>query len=110
MTENDFDSLIQRMRDTPVPDCPRALESNVLRRIRIAVDEASLSLFDWALNLIPRPGFVASAFVLTIAVSSGMTVFSNRSQLNVAQNETVASRALGFDVFQSKDFFDLDNK
>jgi len=28
----------------------------------------------------------------------------------MGQSEMVASRALGFDVFQSNDFFDLNNK
>lgn len=110
MKENEFDSLIQRMRDTPLPDCSGALENNVLRRIRVAADEASISLFDWALALIPRPGFVATAFILTIAVSSSITIYSNKSRPDMGQNEMVASRALGFDVFQSNDFFDLNNK
>jgi len=107
---NEFDSLIQRMRETPVPDCPGSLESNVLRRIRIAGDEASVSLFEWVLALIPRPGFVATAFSLTIAMSFSITVFSNKSRPDIGQSEMVASRALGFDVFQSNDFFDLNNK
>jgi hypothetical protein len=110
MEENEIDSLIQRMTDAPLPDCPGSLESNVLRRIRVAGDETSLSLFDWVLALIPRPGFVATAFALTIAMSFSITVFSNKTRLNIEQSEMVASRALGFDVFQSNDFFDLNNK
>jgi hypothetical protein len=109
MKENEFDSLIQRMRDTTLPDCPSSLESNVLRRIRVAGDETSLSLFDWMLALIPRPGFVATAFVLTIAISFSITFHLNTSQQDIRQSEMVASKALGFDVFQSNDFFDLNS-
>ena len=110
MKENELDSLIQRMTDAPIPECPGSLESNVLRRIRIAGDETSVSLFDWVLALIPSPRFVATAFILTIAMSFSITVYSNKSHLVIGQSEMVASRALGFDVFQSNDFFDLDNK
>ncbi|MGJ8640260.1 MAG: hypothetical protein ACSHYA_12805 [Opitutaceae bacterium] len=98
------------MSETSLPDCPGSLESNVLRRIRVAGDETSLSLFDWVLALIPRPGFIATAFALTIAISFSMTVHSNKSQQDIGQSEMVASKALGFEVFQSNDFFDLNNK
>lgn len=109
MKEIEFDSLIQQMRDAPAPECPGSLESNVLRRIRDAGNGTSVSLFDWVLSLIPRPGFVATAFALTIAVSFSMTVFSNKSP-DIGQSGMVASRALGFEVFQSNDFFDLNSK
>jgi hypothetical protein len=110
MKENEFDSLIQRMRDVSIPECPGSLESNVLRRIRVAGDETSVSLFDWVLALIPRPRFVATAFILTIAMSFSITVFSKKSRPDIGQSEMVASRALGFDVFQSNDLFDLNKK
>lgn len=108
MKENEFDSLIQRYGETPVPECPGTLETNVLRRIRVAGDEAGVTMLDWAVALVARPGFVLTALALTIAVSSSMTYFSSQSRPAVDQSELAASRALGFDVFRHKDFFDLE--
>lgn len=109
MKENKLDHLIQRLRDVPLPDCPGALENNVLRRIRLAADNAQISIFDWVLGWGTRPGFVATALALTVAISTVITVFSSRSYADAAPRELTASKALGFNVFQSKEFFNVHN-
>lgn len=110
MEKKNFEKLVEQIRDAPLPDCPGSLESNVLRRIRLAADETTQSLFDWVLGLAPKPGFVFAAFAMTVAISLSNTIISNNLHADVAQSEQVASKALGFEVFQSKDLLNFDNQ
>lgn len=109
MKDQDLNQLIDRVRRHPVPTCPGALEQNVIRRIRLARDGSSVSLMDKLFDLLPRPAVVLSAVALTVTVSSGMTFVVNQSQATMQHNRVLASDALGFDVFQNKELFTLDN-
>lgn len=110
MEKKNFEKLVDQIRDEPLPDCPASLESNVLRRIRLAADETSQSIFDWVLGLAPKPGFVFAAFAMTVAISLSNTIISTNLQADVVQADQVTSKALGFDVFHSKDFLNLDDQ
>lgn len=110
MEKKNFEKLVDQIRDEPLPDCPASLESNVLRRIRLAADEASRSLFDWVLGLVPQPGFVFAAFAMTVAISLSNTIISTNLHADVVQTDQVASKALDFDVFQGKDYLNLDEQ
>lgn len=110
MEKKNFENLVEQIRDAPLPDCPASLEPNVLRRIWLATDEASQSLSDWVLGLLPQPGFVFAALAMTVAVSLGSTAISTNLHADATPSEMVASKALGFDVFQSRDFLNLDEQ
>jgi hypothetical protein len=107
MKEKELDHLIQRFRGVPLPDCPGALESNVLRRIRLAAEDVQTSMFDWFLGLLARPGYIATALALAVTVSTAITVVSTRSYADAAPRGRTASNALGFDVFQNTEFFNI---
>lgn len=107
MKKSHFEEIVGQIREAHLPDCPVSLESNVLGRIRLSADEAGQSLFDWLLGLVPRPGFVCTAFILTIAISLSSTIISIDRSADLAKQDLVASKALGFDVFQSSDLFNL---
>ncbi|MBC2603842.1 hypothetical protein [Puniceicoccus vermicola] len=107
MKEKDFDGWVSHMQEAPLPPCPVNVERNVLRRIRIKTEEETQSLLDWALGVIPRPGVVAAALALTIAVSSSIGILSTRAFADSRQSEIEASKALGFEVLQIQDVFDI---
>lgn len=110
MKEKKLENLVEHIKNAPLPNCHGSLESNVLRRIRLAADETTQSLFDWLLGLAPKPQFVLTATALTLVVSFGSTVISTNLHADIAQKEVMASKALGFDVFQGKDFLNLDDQ
>lgn len=109
MNNQNLDHLIDGLKAAPIPACPRALEQNVLRSIRLAKDGDSESLIDIVLEFLPRPAVALAAVALSVAVSSSMTFVVNQSQAVMQHNRVLASDALGFDVFQNKEIFTLDN-
>ena len=110
MKKFNFEDLVEQITEAPLPDCPASLETNVLRRIRLAADENSQSLSDWALGLVPKPSFVFTALAMTVAVSLSSSIILTSLNADVSQSEIVASKALDFDVFQSKDFLTLGDR
>lgn len=110
MNKEDFDQFILRIKNAPIPKCPASLEKNVLRRIKGAIEEPSLSIWDWLLGIAPRPQFIFTAVALTLTVSLSSALISTGLSANVAQKDALASKALGFDVFHGKDLLNLDDK
>ena len=110
MREEEFDQLVGEMKNRPLPPCPRTMERNVLRRVRLRAAEADATAGDWVFGLLPRPGFVLGAIVLTIALSSGISLYTSQSRLAGQADQRVAARALDFEVFHTPEVFSLEDK
>jgi|GEM_PF-685084 len=108
MQDKDFGHLIRRMRDIPQPKCPADVESNVLRRVRLAAAPPAPSLYDWLLGIVPKPSFVLPVMALTLLVNLASTMMSANLHGDSTQKPIIASKALGFDVFQSKTILNLE--
>lgn len=109
MDTNLLDHLIERAERTALPACPDSLEQGVLRRVQQTQREVQTSGWQgWWVPLF-QPGVMFTALFLTIAVSSGVTVLAAKSRNSARLTQEVASRALGFEVFESVDIFKSDH-
>ncbi len=93
MNEKEFNSLVEQLRDDPVPACPGNLEQNVLRRIRLA-GRREAGLMEWLGGWLTRPAFLATT--LAIVVLSSFATASLVFQTTVPEDPVAA---IGFDVF-----------
>ncbi len=110
MKDEDLDKFLGAAKDTPIPDCPGALEDNVLRRIRLSKQVTEGSLWDWLPALLPKPVFAAAMLAVVVTVSSGITVVTTQRYVSSDQNHQLASNALDFGVFASGDLLNLNHR
>ena len=93
MKEKEFNSLVEQIRDDPVPSCPANLEQNVLRRIRLARGREA-GLVDWLGSWLTRPAFLATTLAVVVVSS-----FATASFISLTRHQEDPVAALGFDVF-----------
>lgn len=110
MKDEDLDKFLGAAKGTPIPDCPGALEDNVLRRIRLSQQETEGSFWDWLPTLLPKPAFAAAILTVVVTVSSSITVVTTQRYVSSAQSRQLASTALDFDIFDSGDLLNLDHR
>ena len=108
MNEKDFEERIWVLKDRGLPMCPRNLEANVLRSIRLIQDGNEGNIWNWIGSLIPKSSFVMATLALVIATSSMATLataaFASKSNRNVE-----VRRALGFNFITETKLVELDN-
>ena len=111
MKDQMFDHLIRSERDRPLPQCPPDLESNVLRRVRLAQSEsdAPAADWDWLLGLLPRRDVAFGALALVLFLSTSASVFvASRHTPATGEGQRIAANSLDFDVFQQTHILHLD--
>jgi len=109
MKEKNFDHLINLAREKPLPGCPPALESNVLRRLRMARSEQGERFgLDWLFGLFEQTRFAAAAVVAVLFISTTASVVVTSAYASSSERRGLASEALGFDVFQEAKILNLD--
>lgn len=96
MNESEFNRRVAELRADPIPPCPANLESNVLRRIRLAQDEPAGG-WDWLWTWMPRPAFAAATLAVMLASSLATSAIAMNAQRE--QRAAEARAALGFDAF-----------
>ena len=110
MTERNVDALMAQMTAGTGPAGPGTREQTVLRRIHLAKRETAPSLFDWVLGLRLTTGVILGTVGMAVVVSSGVSIVANQSQVAERQSRVMAANALGFEVFQSHEFFNLKSR
>ncbi len=111
MKDHMFDHLIRSERDRPLPQCPPNLESNVLRRVRLAQSESAAPAadLDWLLGLFPRRGVAFGALALVLFLSTSASVFvASRHTSATGDGQRIAASSLDFGVFQQTHVINLD--
>ena len=104
-----MERLIGLERDKPIPRCPPSLESNVLRRLRLARSEGVERVgLDWLLGVFQQTRFVAAAVVAALLISTTASVVATSAHGSSSERRALASNALGFDVFQEAQILKLD--
>jgi len=103
MKEQEFNRLVDTLRDSTVTPCPASLERNVLRRIRVS-GSREYSLSDWLAGWLGRPVFVAAT--LAVVVLSSFLTTSLLSQSGISDDPAAE---LGFDVFANPIFLPTDH-
>ncbi len=98
MQDRDFNSSLHQLRTMPLPPCPGNLESNTLRRIRLARTPTSTN---WAtlLGWLPRPAFAAATLSVIVISTLVTSAIALSEEPNSDGRATVARAALGFDAF-----------
>lgn len=96
---NPLDSLIHSVQQHPLPDCPARVPDNVLRRVRLAQDDARGSFLAWLYQCMPQPGFIASALAFAILISATVSFTSSRAF--AADRQSELQRSLGFESIRT---------
>ena len=109
MKDQDFETLIEEVKHQPLPVCPGSVESNVLRRVRLAKHEVESSSWAWMASLFLRPGFVAAALTLVAFVSSGLAVATVKSFVKNEQSRQIVSEQLDFGIFNQTDYINFED-
>jgi hypothetical protein len=108
MKDHILEEFIQSERNRPLPDCPVNLESNVLRRIRLATrDTEEMGSFDWIFGLFPQKGVICGVLALTLFMSIASTMVVATNSAHAAETQSRAVTALDFGVFKETSFLDL---
>ncbi|WP_309027011.1 hypothetical protein [Pelagicoccus enzymogenes] len=110
MKDEDLDRLVGMAREKPLPSCPPALESNVLRRLRLARSESAETFgLDWLLGIIEQTRFAAAAMVAALLISTTASVLATSAFANGSERKILASEALDFDVFAEAKILNIDD-
>ncbi|WP_309025207.1 hypothetical protein [Pelagicoccus sp. SDUM812002] len=110
MKDKDLDRLIGMAREKPLPGCPPALESNVLRRLRMARSESAETFgLDWLLGIFEQTRFAAAAMVAALLISTTASVLATSAFANGSERKLLASEALDFDVFAEAKILNIDD-
>jgi len=108
--DKDLDRLIGMSREKSLPRCPPALESNVLRRLRMARSESAETFgLDWLLGIFEQTRFAATAMVAALLISTTASVLATSAFANGSARKVLASEALGFDVFAEAKILNIEN-
>jgi hypothetical protein len=102
-----LDTLLEAVKEKPLPNCPGALEANVLRRVRLARTQEAVVGW-WTLLL--RPGMVAGALAMGSVSSLVLTIVVSSAQISPELRQRQAVSALDFGVLQAQSVFDLERK
>ena len=109
MKDKDLDRLIGLAKERTLPKCPPALESNVLRRLRVARTEVGERFgLDWLLEIFQQTRFAAAAVAATLLISTTASAVAISAHASSVERRSLASSALGFDVFQETEILSLD--
>ncbi len=93
-----------------MPACPAALESNVLRRLRLArAEEKEPFWIDWLIDAFQQTRYAAAAVAVVLLTSTTASVVVASAHASSAERHSLASDALGFDVFREARVLNLDN-
>jgi len=111
MKDKDLDRLVELAREKPLPACPPALKSNVLRRLRMARTEWAEQPFglDWLLGIFEQTRYASAAMVAALVISTTASVLTTSAFSSGSQRKVLASEALGFDVFAEAKILNIDN-
>jgi len=110
MKDKDLDRLVELAREKPLPACPPALESNVLRRLRMARSESAETFgLDWLLGIFEQTRYAAAAMVAALVISTTASVLATSAFSSGSERKILASEALGFDVFAEAKILNIDN-
>jgi hypothetical protein len=110
MNEKIFEDCIRAQKDRALPSCPPNMEANVLRRVRLASESREASgVLEWIFGLIPQKSVALGVLTLSLFLSVISSMFVVSSSARATENQSRATVALGFEVFQENPFFDLDN-
>ena len=93
MNINKLNTMVEQVRDDPVPSCPGDLEQNVLRKIRISTGR-DVSLTEWLSDWLIRPVFLAASLALV-----ALSTLTTTTIISLVNNEENPVTALGFEVF-----------
>jgi len=96
MDDRKFDELIEQSRRCAIPPCPGNVESNVLRRIRLARERGS-EVPGWIEWWLPGPALQWTALAVAVLASVGTSALA--VELQGDDRPTHARVALGFDSF-----------
>jgi len=88
-----IDLLLDLEKKRPLPSCPKSLEANVLRRIRLAKQSlpSTMGLFSF------KTGFALA--MMAIVSTTGITLRFSKAQNRQVTQRQLAIQALDFDVF-----------
>lgn len=109
MKDKDLDRLIGLAKEKGVPGCPPVLESNVLRRLRMArAEDTEIFGLDWLLAIFEQTRFAAAAMVAALVISTTASVLATSAFASGSERKSLASEALDFDVFAEAKILNLD--
>lgn len=97
MEDHELDQLIGVLKDKTRPACSASLESNVLRRLRLAEPDSDNGLSDWLGLLVGRSGFVATMLAVVVVTSASVTVVSSSANAGGVDRQAESARALDFE-------------
>lgn len=99
MNDEQLEYLIAQTKACKLPDCPSAMEQNVLRRIRLSKSESEQSLGNLLIRLLSQPRILAAGLTIVGTISSGVTILSAYPDYTEKNSHQLAARALDFTVF-----------
>lgn len=109
MNKEELERSIELAKVKPIPRCPPTLESNVLRRVRLAQSAADERIgVDWLFGVFQQSRFAAAGLAAVLLVSATASAVVSSAHASSAERRGLAAKALGFEVFQETEILKLD--
>jgi hypothetical protein len=108
MKDRIFEELLGAEKNRVLPACPSRVETNVLRRVRLASsDTAEIGGLDWLFGLLPQKGVVCGFLGVTLFMSIAATMVVSTNSSYPAETQGRAVIALDFGFFKETSIINL---